>query len=179
MQGHAWGISFYRAQGFCLTGDQPQHQAAISACSVGWHSLFYGAATWPELSEGCLARLEAVRTTDERRMAPERGACRTVQPLLRPRVSTNCSVRTLLARCASRPPLPHSPPPPQAFNTVRCGEVSAIATTAATHSCSCRHHQCCRRSRHPHSTLSTPFHPIPWWWWFSRDFNDHVCVIQP
>ena len=26
-------------RGFCLKGDLPQHQAAISACSVGWHSL--------------------------------------------------------------------------------------------------------------------------------------------
>ena len=39
VQGHAWGISSYRAQGFCLKGDLPQHQAGISACSVGWHSL--------------------------------------------------------------------------------------------------------------------------------------------
>ena len=26
---------------FCLKGDQPQHQAAISACSAGWHSLVW------------------------------------------------------------------------------------------------------------------------------------------
>ena len=39
VQGHAWGISSYRAQGLCLKGDLPQHQAPISACSVGWHSL--------------------------------------------------------------------------------------------------------------------------------------------
>ena len=39
VQSHVWGISSYRAQGFCLKGDLPQHQAAITACSVGWHSL--------------------------------------------------------------------------------------------------------------------------------------------
>ena len=46
--------------GLCLLGSQPQHQVAISACFAGWH-FFHGAATWPELSGECLARLEAVR----------------------------------------------------------------------------------------------------------------------
>ena len=41
VQGHAWGISSHCAQGLCLKGGQPQHQAAISACSVGWHSLLW------------------------------------------------------------------------------------------------------------------------------------------
>ena len=58
MQGHAWGISSYRTQGFCLTCRSTKLQLAHALLDG---ILFRGAATWPELIEGCSARLEGVR----------------------------------------------------------------------------------------------------------------------
>ena len=60
VQGHAWGTSSYRAQGLCFKGDLPSTKQQLAHALLDG-ILFHGAATWPELSEGCLVQLEGVR----------------------------------------------------------------------------------------------------------------------